>query len=290
MNILITGANGQMGQTLLKIGKNQASSFNFIGLSKQELDITNKKALVKYISLDKPDIFVNLAAYTNVEKAECETKQAFLVNKTGIGYIAEICKTASIPLIHLSTDYIFNNPTVICAFKEDDLTNPINIYGKSKLEGEELVRSIYDEVIILRSSWIISNKKTNNFFTRICQITSKQDELRVVHDQHGAPTTAESVANVIINFINAIANGFYAWGTYHYCDRPAATWYDLAQTIVDRINIVNKRQIKVTAITTDELQSNVKRPFCSLLNCEKIKNTLGIEQAFWKPLVEQYLL
>lgn len=290
VKILITGANGQLGQTIVEIIKSQNPQICALAASKSELNIADKKALSLWINRYKPDIFLNLAAYNNVTKAEFESEQANLINNIAVGYIAELCKAASLPLIHISTDYVFNSPNEICSFREESRTNPVNTYGKSKLAGENNIRDLYQNSIILRSSWIISNKETSNFFKKICTMASEKNELFVVNDQHGTPTTTESLSIIILRLIEAISNGFNKWGTYHYCDQPQTTWYGLAKVIIDQINLKFKKQISVTPITANEFEDDVKRPFCSILDCDKIKKALNVEQVYWPSSIKKYIL
>lgn len=285
----MTGTNGQLGQTVLANKKSLANDISLIGLTKRECDITNKGMIESAFDQFKPDVVLNLAAYTNVAEAEAEKEQAYLVNDTAVAYLAKACQERSIPLIHISTDFVFNHPSEMREFTEKDEPNPINIYGKSKLAGEKQIQALCDKFVILRSSWVISNTGSKNFFNTVCHLAEQKNTLHFVNDQHGAPTTVESLAEIIGKFIVAIKDGFDDWGIYHYCDQPAATWYELAKFIVDEQNKLFAKDVSVLPISTAEFNDAVARPFCSQLNCQKIKDTLGIEQADWRPIVKKYI-
>jgi dTDP-4-dehydrorhamnose reductase len=250
--ILITGANGQVGRELKRQAKN-AHAFN-----RYDLDITNQHSVDYVIGKVWPDVVINAAAYTSVDKAEEEPELVFAVNRDGPGYLAEACKKNDIPLIHLSTDYVFDGSKG--SYIEDDEVSPLGVYGQSKFEGEEEVRE-YEKHIIIRTSWVFG-VHGNNFVKTV----KRTPGMRVVNDQYGCPTAARHLGEVILRLIPRME-----WGTYHYCDSPATTWYGLAKEIRD----------DVMPIHTIDRPTRAKRPVNSVLDCSKIKKVFGIEQRSW---------
>lgn len=268
--LLITGGNGQLAQALLHHARN--NEFHLISCARNDLDIIDASAITTAIKQFAPDMIVNTAAYTAVDKAESEINAAQLVNHLGAKNLAIACAKQQIPLIHLSTDYVFNGKKTL-PYQEEDATNPINVYGKSKCLGEEAVREHCQQHIILRVSGIFSTYG-NNFFKTMLKLAQSKTDLRVIADQITCPTHADDIANAIFT----IAKSKTAWGTYHFCSAPSTSWHEFAETILNR---------KIKAITTSEYRTAAKRPPYSVLDCSKIKNVYGISQPSWKEAIEK---
>lgn len=263
--LLITGASGQMGHALLHHEDHRF--FNCIPCSHQDLDITNPSSIRYAFEKYSPDMVINTAAYTAVDKAESEQDAANATNHLGTLYLAQQCNEADLPLIHLSTDYVFNGSQTI-PYKESDMTQPINVYGTSKLLGEEAIRKYHAKHIILRVSGIFSAYGAN-FYNTMQRLEHAKKTIRVVADQFTCPTYAGDIAHAILS----IARQPQHYGTYHFCSTPATSWHHFAEMILQR---------ELTAINTAEYPTAAKRPAYSVLDCQKIYDTYGIQQPSWK--------
>ncbi len=268
MNLIITGAKGQLGSELTLLARQ--AGLEVRAYSSQEWDITNPAAAP---DLSDTDFLINCAAYTAVDRAEDEPEKAFAINSQAVAHLAKLCKAHDVPLIHISTDYVFDGVQKQ-AYQETDFPHPLSVYGASKLQGEESLRAIWDKHIILRISWVFSRFGTN-FVKTILRLSKERPELKIVADQHGAPTAAAHVAQVILNLIRhpALTSN---WGLYHYTDQPLTTWCDFARSFI------NPEQCKILPISTAEYPTKAKRPQNSALNCEKIKQVFGITQQPWQ--------
>ncbi len=288
MKILVTGAQGQVGKELSHITDNK--SYNIIAASRAELDITQEQKVNDYINQFQPDIVINAAAYTAVDKAENEQDLAFAINYIGAKNLALACKKQNIPLLHISTDYVFDG-SKSDAYNEGDTVSPLGVYGISKWQGEETIRKNLHEHIILRVAWVFG-AQGNNFVKTMLRLGKERDELNVVSDQYGAPSPAKDIAQTLITLAEQYQqNNSLTWGTYHYCGSPKASWHDFAREIFDQaftIGLLNK-QVKVKPITTAQYPTIAKRPANSMLNCEKLKTTFNIEKPNWKQALKQVL-
>lgn len=280
--ILITGGQGQIAQALCQ--HTRAKEVQLTACSRSNLDITSPPSIEQAISQFSPDFIINTAAYTAVDKAENERERALQVNHLGTQHLAAACRHHQIPLIHLSTDYVFDG-TARSAYHEDDLTNPVNHYGYSKWLGEQAIREICDQYIILRVSGVFSEYATN-FFKTILNLATDRNELRVVADQITCPTYAGHIADVIYSLIAQPPQ----WGTYHYCDAPAVSWHEFASTIIQEARHYRTLQIQtIHAIPSTEYPTAAKRPAYSVLSCTKIEKNYGIKQAEWKHPIKQII-
>lgn len=284
--ILVTGANGQVGWELMR----RAEKFGVtaVGTERAELDITDVSAVDAVIIPGAFDVVVNAAAYTAVDKAESEPDKAYAVNRDGPAHLAAACARANIPLIHISTDYVFDG-TKQGAYVEDDPINPINVYGASKAAGEQAVRERLDRHLILRTSWVYG-VHGHNFVKTILRLAKERDELRVVADQWGCPTAAGDIAEVILGLVRRIdEEGESAWGTYHYSGAGETTWCGFAEAIVAQAVVQGGRNVTVKPITTAEYPTPAARPASSIMDCSRIRYALAIEPRPWREALAEML-
>ena len=280
MRILIVGSNGQLGWELYRQGKDRG--LDLIPLDLPEFDITDKSAVFDTVTRSNADIVINAAAYTAVDRAESEIDIAFAVNRDGPSYLASTCAKVHIPLIHVSTDYVFDG----CkkgAYLETDLAAPVGVYGKSKAEGEEEVRRNLKEHIIIRTSWLCG-VHGNNFVKTMLHLAREREELRVVDDQHGCPTFAVDLAEAILTIASLIERGEnISWGTYHYGGGGSTTWYGFASKIFEIAKEYNTLKLKkVIPITTSEYPTPTKRPANSVLDCSLLLKEFNICSLPWE--------
>tara|TARA_B100000929_G_scaffold290843_1_gene286193 strand:+ start:5864 stop:6718 length:855 start_codon:yes stop_codon:yes gene_type:complete len=263
--VLVSGANGQLGQCFQKHSKNYPE-IEFLFCSSRELDITSKEALSAYFQDKKIDYCINTAAYTNVEQAENEKEKAFLVNAEGAENVAEICKEYGVVLFHFSTDYVFNGNSSR-PYTETDDVDPINVYGASKLKGEEEIQSVFENFFILRTSWLYS-EFGHNFFKTILRKAEENATLNITTSQIGTPTNANDLTTYVIKMITS---GSKAYGVYHYSNDGQGTWYDFA---VEILNYSGKMD-QVTLNKTGFFKTLAERPEYSVLSKEKITSKFG---------------
>lgn len=289
LKVLITGAQGQVGKELTQIANKKG--FDVIAAGRAELDITQTQNVEDYITQYQPDIVINAAAFTAVDKAESERDLAFAINRDGAKNIASACKKQNIPLLHISTDYVFDG-TKSKSYSEDDSISPLGVYGESKWQGEEAIRKNLSDYLILRVAWVFG-AQGNNFVKTMLRLGNDRDELNVVADQFGGPSPAKNIAQTLINLVEQYQkNNTLAWGTYHYCGNSKTTWYDFAKEIFKQAfeSGLLIKQIKVNPITTAEYPTAAKRPGNSMLDCSKLKKTFGIEMPEWKEALKLVLI
>ena len=280
MKVLITGANGQLGRELVRLG--QRFEFEVHSFSRQQLDITNKNQIEQIFSRISPSLVINAAAYTQVDRAENESDLAYAVNKDGPAYLARYCDDNHLTLIHISTDYVFDG-TKGRPYQESDPIAPLGVYGQSKAQGETAIRSILPNHIIVRTSWLYA-VYGNNFVKNILKLATEKTTLRVVADQFGSPTSAADLANAVLTIARKIsASEKNYWGTYHYCCKGITTWHALAEKIIElAMPYAALRARHVEAITTAEWPTPAKRPPYSVLDCSRLKSRFGIEPEAWQ--------
>ncbi len=279
INILITGANGQLGKELQQLSAS-FPQYKFIFLSKEELPV-HDPGLIRYsFTKHQPQYCINCAAYTAVDKAEQEKELAFSVNAEAAGVLATICKENNCRLIHVSTDYVFDG-TATAPYKEDAATNPQSVYGASKLEGEKLVLQNDPASVIIRTSWVYSGFG-KNFVKTMIRLMNEKEEINVVNDQVGSPTYAADLAEAILQIINHLqihdSRFTIHGGIYHFCNMGTISWYDFAVEIKKLIN----SNCKIDPIATSQYPTPAKRPAWSVLDTEKIQKTFGIKLKDWK--------
>ena len=289
MKILITGAQGQVGKELGHIANEKG--FEVFATGRNELDITQAQDVENYFLKVKPDIVINAAAYTAVDKAEEEHDLAFAINHHGAKNIAFCCNKYQIPLLHISTDYVFNGEKSE-PYSEHDPVSPLGIYGASKLQGEEAIRQTLVKHLILRVAWVFG-AHGNNFVKTMLRLAKDRDELNVVADQYGGPSPAKDIALTLMTLVEQYQkNNSLAWGTYHYCGNSKTSWYDFSKEIFKQafdLGLLDKK-IKVNPITTAEYPTAAKRPANSMLDCSKLSATFGIAMPKWKEALQKVLL
>ena len=287
--ILILGAGGQLGKELgelaINSNRNRNQEFDVVAYDRKALDITDANAVLYAIQNDRPDCVINAAAYTAVDKAESDTENAFLINEVGARNIAEACLAENARLIHISTDYVFNGKKD-SPYNESDEVDPQSVYGLSKYKGEQAVRDVLPNHIILRVSWVFGFHG-NNFVKSILRLARERDELNIVADQLGCPTSTVNIANVILQMVPQICDESFKekrFGTYHYCDAPETTWFGFASAIVEAARKTEDLKVKqIIPIMTHEYPTPAKRPVNSRLDTSLIEKTFSIKRAEWRP-------
>ena len=270
--VLITGAKGQLGCCLKEASKNYPDiDFSFV--DKEILDITNPKVVTTFFEEHTFDFCINAAAYTQVDKAESDEEQAFLVNAEGVKNLSIACKQRNVTLFHISTDYVFDGNKQL-PYKETDEVNPINVYGASKLKGEEYIKEICDRYFIFRTSWLYS-QYGHNFLKSILKLSKEKDTLTITTEQTGSPTNANDLADVLIKCIHL---DLKEYGIYHFSNDGKATWYDFAKSIIEFSGLSKV----VHVVKTDYYPTFAKRPANSILETSKIKNALRVRILPWK--------
>ena len=277
MKILIIGVNGQVGQSLCKLCKKEF--IEYIATDRKKLDISDKNEIINFFKNLDVDFVINASAYTNVEKAEEEYNIVNNVNNLAVKYLAKECHKKDIPLIHISTDYIFNGQKH-GMYNEEDIPKPLNIYGQTKLSGEINLQNNWKKHIVLRVSWVFS-EYGNNFLKTILKLSNSHEKLNVISDQYGSPTSAKSIAEVIIKICKYIHenNNFDNWGIYNYTDFPMSTWHQFATAIVN--NNVNTKTKEIQPILASEYQTKAIRPYNSALDVNKLIKQFNIKQNNW---------
>lgn len=282
IEVLVTGANGQLASCFKDLANNYPKvHFNFFNAA--ELDITNKAQINKtFLNHQGAQYCINCAAYTQVDKAEEEeaSKQAILVNSKGPEYLAETCRSMGITLIHVSTDFVFDGEKGD-PYSEQDPTNPLGVYGASKLDGEMAIAKALDQHFIIRTSWLYS-EFNKNFVKTMLSLAQTRTELSVVNDQIGAPTYAIDLAHAILKIIDSKSQQF---GLYHFSNKGEISWYDFASKIFELANIT----IDLRPVTSKEFKTLAKRPKYSVLSTLKIENNLGISIKNWEDSLETAL-
>ena len=271
--ILVTGANGQLGQCLQKISS-QFEEFEFIFTDSETLDITNKEEVNDFFWQNAPDFCINAAAYTAVDLAETDIEKAFLVNADGAENLAEACAENNAQFIHVSTDYVFDGENNL-AYTEEDFTNPLGVYGASKLAGDELALEVNPCSVILRTSWVYS-EFGKNFVKTMLNLFATKEELSIVADQFGQPTNANDLAEAIMKIIKSEK---ITPGIFNFSNLGRISWFDFAEKIAE----LSDAKIKLNAIETSQYPTPAKRPKNSVLDLDKISKTYAIQL---KPLEE----
>lgn len=271
MVVLVTGAAGQLGQSIQAIAKNY-TEITFFFATSAEIDITNKENITDFFLKGKPDYCINAAAYTAVDKAESEPEKAYSINVTGAQYLAEVCKDFDTVLLHISTDFVFDGNKSI-PYTEEDQPNPTGVYGQTKLEGEQVIQQIAEKYYIIRTSWVYS-EFGNNFMKTMLRLASERDTLNVVNDQIGTPTYAVDLAKALLQIITSAKENY---GIYNFSNEGVCSWFDFAKKIFE----VNHLTIELNPIPTSAYPTPAKRPKYSVLDKSKIKSIFGVSISKW---------
>ena len=308
MRLLITGANGQLGRSLLAhLHSTMVQHVEVLALTKQQLDISNLDAVELVMAKFQPDYIINTAAYTAVDRAENDVELAYAVNRDGAKNLAQAANGIGATILHVSTDYVFTGDK-LGEYQEDDITSPLSVYGESKLAGEIAVMQTNPKHIILRTAWMFS-EYGNNFVRTILRLSQDKTTLHIVDDQFGGPTYAGHVAQTLISIMlqldtntahtlgaqrgqnEHINNTLY--GVYHFSGLPHVSWYQFAQKIVQQKIVNDHKQTEnhriatklnlaeLKPISTNEYPVAAKRPHNSKLHCQKITDTFGIHPSDW---------
>ena len=278
MFVLVTGASGQLGKSLNRFVENNILNHQFVFATREQLDLSNFKNVRRFIEKNQFNIIINCAAYTSVDNAETEKEQANLVNHLSVKNIAEVARDNHIKLIHISTDYVFDG-SKLASYDETDNTSPLNVYGKTKLDGENAILSIMElNAIIIRASWVYS-EHGNNFVNTILILSQKKDKLNIVSDQIGSPTNAKDLAGAIVSIINN--KKFYETDTpsevFHYSNDGECSWYDFAKEIVS----LSGTKCIISPIDSKDYPQKALRPKYVLMSKRKIQDYFGLEIHFW---------
>ena len=273
--ILVTGANGQLANEIKTISAHYPSN-QFLFTTKEDLSIENAGAVELFFEKNRIDYCINCAAYTAVDKAESEKEKAFLINADAAGNLANICNIHKAKLIHISTDYVYDGSSNI-PLKEENAVGPVNIYGSSKLKGEELALNKNPSTLIIRTSWVYSSFG-NNFVKTMLRLFKGKSEINVINDQLGSPTYAADLAEVIMKFVEEMKQGNDFSGIVNYCNAGVTSWYEFA----GEIKTLTNSDCIINPIPTSSYKTEAKRPLYSVLDASKIKELLQIEIPSWK--------
>jgi dTDP-4-dehydrorhamnose reductase len=281
MVVVVTGANGQLGQSIQSISENYPNIY-FIFCDSSTLDITDLNTIKPVFKQFKPNYCINAAAYTSVDKAEKEPEKAYLINAGGARNIAEVCKEFDCVLLHISTDFVFDGTLSPRAqsrgYNEDDTPNPLGVYGQTKLEGELAIQATWEKHFIIRTSWVYS-QFGSNFMKTMLRLASERDSISVVNDQIGTPTNAVDLAAVLLKMITEhfeLTTNHY--GVYHFSNEGHCSWYDFAKEIFK----VNGVKVDLKPIPTTDFPTPAKRPKYSVLDKTKIKSAFNLEIKTWE--------
>lgn len=272
-NIIVIGGSGQLGQCLQEVVRTEPPLFNYVFLSQSELDLSLQLQVESVFKQYQPLFCINCAAYTAVDLAEDDQDTAHQVNEYAVKRLAETCAVFHTTLIHISTDFVFDGLKGV-PLTEDAVTNPINVYGLSKLKGEQAIPQVLNNYYIFRTSWLYS-EKANNFCKTMLKLAQIKDQLQVISDQVGTPTYAMDLAKCIVQVIKSNKK---AYGIYHYSNEGVASWYDFAKAIFDFAEV----DIEVIPVNSNAFKTKARRPHYSVLDKTKIKNTFDISIPYWR--------
>lgn len=275
--IVVFGGNGQLGQELARLAT--ARSVPLRAFSRSEVDIADAGAVARTLREVKPALVVNAAAYTKVDVAEKEVAEAERGNVLGPKTVASSCAAAGVPLVHISTDYVFDGESS-APYVESDPIAPLGVYGRTKAAGEEEVRRALPRHLILRTAWVYG-EFGNNFLKTMLRLTRERDELRVVADQRGCPTSTRELASAILRLAPRLTAGDCPWGTYHFAGSGVTTWHGFAERIVAAQAPITGRKPRVVAITTADYPTPARRPANSVLCCDRFAASFGFRARQW---------
>lgn len=277
MTIWITGSNGQLGSELRAVSM-LFPQYSFKFLERSTLDLSQPYSVASLFLQEKPDILINGAAYTAVDRAEEERELAYQVNAHAPGQLAALCNTHGVRFLHISTDYVFDG-AAHTPYEEDHPVAPLNVYGASKAAGESLVLHENPDAIIIRTSWVYA-EYGRNFVKTMMRLMAEKETLSVVNDQVGSPTYAADLASAIMNIISS---GKWAGGIYHYSNDAAISWFDFATAIAE----ITNSTCRLTPLATVDYPTPARRPLYTVMSKEKIRNTFGLQIRPWRERLEQ---
>lgn len=289
VRFLVLGGEGQLGRELQFLARR--TGVNVSALGRREADISIVESVRAAIAAARPDVVVNAAAYTKVDLAESEITAAWAANCRGAGIVAVECAAAGVPLLHVSTDYVFDG-TKSAAYLETDPVAPLGVYGVSKEAGESAVRAAWEKHVIIRTAWVYGRHGAN-FLKTMVRLASERDSLRVVADQIGNPTATDDLAEAILIAGNSVLKADGGWGTYHFAGSTEASWHEFAVAIVDAQAAHTGYRPSVAAISTAEFPTAARRPANSRLDSTRFSSTFGFTALPWRsrvgPVVEAVL-
>jgi dTDP-4-dehydrorhamnose reductase len=289
VKVLVFGAAGQVGHEVCRVA--WPASVELTPLDRSSGDVTKPAAIDGLIRQQRPDLVINLAAYTAVDRAESEPELAWAANCAGAAHIAAACGDHGTALIQLSTDYVFDG-TKAGPYCEDDPTNPLGVYGRSKEAGERAVRAAAERHIILRTAWVYGVHGAN-FVKTMLRLGVERPILRIVADQRGCPTAARDIASALVAIARQVGQGTASWGTFHFAGDGATSWLEFADEILGQATRSkawpSRPKPRIEAITTDEYPTPARRPMNSVLHCRKIAEAFGITSPPWRTSLQSVL-
>ena len=280
--ILVTGANGQLGNSIRSLLKKQ-TQFNYIFTDIEEVDIANKDALLSVVKENAVDYIINCAAYTAVDKAEDDEIVCLRINQDAVRNVGEVAASTGTKVIHISTDYVFDGTNSV-PYLETDYTCPMSAYGRSKQAGELILRAVCKNAVIIRTAWLYS-EYGNNFLNTMLRLGKEKKEIGVVFDQVGTPTYAGDLAKAILSIIEHSEAGGFEKGIFHYTNEGVCSWYDFARKIFELSGL----DCNVTPIETKDYPTRATRPQYSVLNKKKIKKIYGITIPHWEDSLKKMI-
>jgi dTDP-4-dehydrorhamnose reductase len=278
MKVMVFGGGGQIGREVCNAA--WPPHYAIVSLDRRATDITHSTLVRAALARERPSVVINLAAYTAVDRAESEPEAAWAVNSAGAAHIAAACAETGTPLIHLSTDYVFDGCKTE-PYREDDPVGPLGVYGCSKEAGERAIRTGLEQHIILRTAWVYGVYGAN-FVKTMLRLAGERPMVRVVADQIGCPTSAAEITTALIAIATHIERGGARWGTYHFAGAGAVSWHGFAEAIFELASPWLSARPRLVPIRTDEYPTAARRPMHSVLACEKIKAAFSIAPAPWR--------
>jgi dTDP-4-dehydrorhamnose reductase len=278
MKILVFGAGGQVGREVSRA--TWPARYQLLPFERKAIDITGSASVSQTVRRERPDLVINLAAYTAVDRAESEPEAAWAVNCAGTAHLAAACGESGAALVHLSTDYVFNGRK-IDAYREEDAVDPLGVYGRSKEAGERAVRAALEQHVILRTAWVFGASGIN-FVKTMLRLADERSVLRVVADQRGCPTAAADIAAALITIAYYIERGEARWGTYHFAGDAAISWHGFAEAIFELAVPQLAPRPKLEPIATEQYPTPAQRPMNSVLDCRRIEQAFGVSPSPWR--------